>query len=101
MGVARNDHMTSEKGQTEKNSARANVFPVCPRTLTLPDDVGTAHLCHEEIHTPQQRALLFDALAGTEEQLFFARVGDVLRPIDVERFSSFGLICELTADAPQ
>src|SRR6267142_4154011 len=43
-------------------------FPLCPRTRTLPDTVGTSHLCHKPTNAPQQISFLFYHLVGATEQ---------------------------------
>src|SRR5882672_8187650 len=40
---ARPDHTS---GSQSEELTMSTCFPLCPRTRTLPDAVGTSHLCH-------------------------------------------------------
>jgi hypothetical protein len=55
-------------GSKSEELTMSTSFPLCPRIQTLPDAVGTSHLCQQQTHAPQQTASLFDHLVGPREQ---------------------------------
>ena len=57
-----------QKWSRNQVAVMSTSFPLCPRIQTLPDAVGTSHLCQQQTHAPQQTASLFDHLVGPREQ---------------------------------
>jgi len=73
-----------QKWSRNQVAVMSTSFPLCPRIQTLPDAVGTSHLCQQQTHAPQQSASLFDHLVGPRESIGERSTPECLRSLEID-----------------